>query len=230
MPILYYTSDDGDVNDLRPMTEDEQLATYQQLKDEDPTILADLYLDFHDFGQIEFLIFRDRLSSAVLMSNAARKALTEAMSRLEAKRADGSYIDPEWPAESGDYFDMTEHVTNDAYRISLGATIVTAVAALESLLIDLTPAPKPQGLSRLLQAFLTRYNVPATQADDIMAMSRSIAKRRNTFAHSLYGSYWETDPSIAAMFTPGTMEDTLHVVGQVAVLIDDIVQTGSPAP
>jgi hypothetical protein len=211
------------------MTKDEQITEYEHFKGEDPTILADLYLDFYYFDQIEFLIFRDRLSSAILMSNAAQKALAEAIARLEAMRADGSYIDPHWPAESGDYFDTTEHVTNDAYRISLGATIVTAVAALESLLIDLTPDPKPQGLSRLLQAFLDRYDVPGAPADALTTMSRRVAERRNTFAHSLYGSYWETDSSIAAMFTPETMEDTLHTVGRIAVAVDQIVQAGRPS-
>ena len=38
-------------------------------------MLADLYLDFNDFDQIEFFIFRDRLSAAVLIANSVKKSL-----------------------------------------------------------------------------------------------------------------------------------------------------------
>jgi hypothetical protein len=41
------------------MTKDEAIQTYRQVADEDIDMLADLYLDFNDFDQIEFLIFRD---------------------------------------------------------------------------------------------------------------------------------------------------------------------------
>ncbi len=61
--------DNEDPDRLRPMTKDEAIQTYRQVADEDIDMLADLYLDFNDFDQIEFLIFRDRLSAAVLIAN-----------------------------------------------------------------------------------------------------------------------------------------------------------------
>jgi hypothetical protein len=96
------------------------------------------------------------------------------------------------------------------------------------LLIDLAPdgASKRLGLSRQIQAFLERFKVSAVQAQHIAQLSSAVGKRRNTFAHSLTRSYWETDASVAAMFTPVAMEDTLYAIGRLAVLIEEIVLNG----
>jgi hypothetical protein len=205
------------------MTRDEAIEAYRQIGNEEPEPLADLYLDFHLFSQVEFLIFRDRLSSAILISNSAKKAIDEFVSKFETIRKDGSRRVPGWEAESDLVLDESLGVTTDAYQISIGATILTAVAALESLLIDLTPdsEPMPKGLYRLMQAFLSRHEMPAPQADVIVKMIQEVGKRRNTFAHSLTGSYWETDETIAAMFTPQALEDTLYTVGKIAVLMEE---------
>lgn len=220
--MSYYKADDGNPNSLRPMTKDEAIETYLLTADEDPTVLADLYIDFHDFGQVEFLIFRDRLSSAVLISNLTEKAIAELASKFEAMQKDGSHRVPGWEGESDLVLEESLGVTGDAYKLSIGATIVTAVAALESLLIDLIPdsEPRPEGLYRLLQAFLRRYKVPKAQAKVIDEMGLKVGKRRNTFAHSLTGSYWEKDEQVAAMFTPEIMEDTLYTAGKLAVLME----------
>lgn len=110
------------------MTKEENIAAYGAMADDDPTVLADLYIDFHDFSQIEFLIFKDRLSSAVLISKSAKRGIDALMSKFEAQRKDGSYLVPGWEAESGDVFSQTVGVTEDAYRLMIGATILTAVA------------------------------------------------------------------------------------------------------
>jgi hypothetical protein len=147
------------------------------------------------------------------------------MSKFEAKREDGSYLISGWESESDLALSEALTVTNDAHNLSLGATIVTAVAALESLLIDLTPdsEPKPRGLAPLLLAFLRRYGVSESQTATMTETGKKLRVRRNTFAHSLTGSYRETDPSVAAMFTSETMEDTLYTVGRLAVLMERIV-------
>lgn len=100
-----------------------------------------------------------------------------------------------------------------------------AVAALESLLIDLTPdsEPKPRGLHRLLLAFLRRYRVLKSRSEHITEMELSVGRRRNAFAHTLTGSYFANDRSLQAMFTPETMEDTLYTVGKIAVLMEELV-------
>ena len=50
-----------------------------------------------------------------------------------------------------------------------------------------------------------------------------MGRPRNTVAHSLTGSYWETDESIAAMLTTEAMEDNLYTVGTMAILMEEIV-------
>ena len=228
--MTYYTAKNEDLDDLRPMTRDEAVETYWLTVDDEPDRIADLYIDFHDFSQVEFLVFKNRLSSAVLISNEAKKSIAALESKFGTMREDGTYIVPGWEAESGITLDEALGVTQDAYDISIGATIATAVAALESLLIDLASegVSKHLGLSRHIQAFLKRYEVPAVRAQHIAQLGRTVGKRRNTFAHSLTGSYWETDDSIAAMFTPETMEDTLYTIGKLAVLIEEIVLNGPP--
>jgi hypothetical protein len=223
--VTYYTTENDDSNSIRPMTEEESIEAYRQIIEEQPDALADLYIDFYDFVQIESLIFKHRLSAAMLIFNAASHGIDELMSKFEAKREDGSYLVSGWEAESNLVLSEAQGVTNDAYNLSIGATIVMAVAALESLLIDLIPdsEPKPRGLYRLLHAFLRRYGVPESQAAVITEMGKKLRDRRNTFAHSLNGSYWEIDPSVAAMFTSETMEDTLYTVGRLAVMIERIV-------
>lgn len=78
-------------------------------------------------------------------------------------------------------------------------------------------------MRKLIQAFLDRCEVPNSQAYTIAKMGQRVGKPRNTFAHSLTGSYWETDESIAAMFTTEAMEDSLYTVGTMAILIEEIV-------
>lgn len=207
------------------MTKDEAIQTYRQVADEDIDMLADLYLDFNDFDQIEFLIFRDRLSAAVLIANSVKKSLNGLASKYDAMRVDGSYAVPGWETETSENFDEKVGIPGAADQISIGATILTAVAALESLLIDLTPdsEPRVRRLRKLIQAFLDRYEVPNSQAYTIAKMGQRVGRPRNTFAHSLTGSYWETDESIAAMFTTEAMEDSLYTVGTIAILIEEIV-------
>jgi hypothetical protein len=225
MTMTYFTSDGQDPNKLRPMTKEESIQMYHELVDEAPDMLADLYIDFYDFDVIEFLIFKDRLSAAVLIANSAKKALDDWASKFEAMREDRSYIVPGWETESRHVLDEKVGITHDAYQISIGATILTAVAALEGLLIDLVgdKKPKTEGLFNLMQAFLRIHDVPEPEARSIIQLLRKVSKRRNTFAHSLTGSYWETDQSIKDMFTPEAMEDTLYAVGEIGVQLQEIM-------
>lgn len=223
---MYFHADKyGDPDLSRPMNKKESIEFYWLNAYEDPSLLADLYLDFYDFSQIEFLIFRDRLSSAILVSNAAKKTIAEIESKFKAQQKSGSHRIPGWEGESDMGLEENLGIIENTYRISIGATIVTAVAALESLLIDLTPNsdPKPRGLHRLLLAFLKRYKVPKSQSEHITEMELKVGRRRNTFAHTLTGSYFANDKSLQAMFTPETMVDTLYTVSKIAILMEELV-------
>ena len=228
--MTYYLSeDDGSGPEPgRPMTRDEMLSEYPEISKDDPTFLADLYIDFHDFDRIEFLVFKDRLSSAVFIAAMARRGIDEVLTRSEITRKNGSHRVPGWEGESEMALDEAVGIAKYSYKISIGATIVTAVAALESLLADLasTSRPSRRGLHSLLQAFLRQHRVPSDEAAIITGLERKIAERRNTFAHSLTGSYWGDAPSLASMFTSETMEDTLHTVGELSVWLERIVSRG----
>src|ERR1019366_3686995 len=128
-----------------------------------------------------FLVFRGRLSSAVLISRSASKSMAELETKLKDTLEQVSRTAKS--AEETMGLEESLGVTEDAYRIAVGATILTAVAALESLLIDLAPdsAPKPRGLQRLLRAFLERHEVMAAQSAEISEMTHKVAKRRNVF-------------------------------------------------
>ena len=229
----YYPPDENGLPDFQnpiPMTRGELIEIYQDTADDEPASLADLYIDFHDFRQIEFLIFRDRLSSAVLIFNSVRQSLVELQSKFKRALKDGSQRTPGWEGESDEFVNEQIGVAEEAYKISLGATITTAVAALESLLIDLAPepAPKLRGLSKRLNAFLSHHKVANSEAKTIRKMAKRVGDRRNAFAHALTGSYFERDKSTEAMFTLESMEDPLYSIGKVAVMIEGIVLAGHP--
>lgn len=221
--MTYYLLDD-DGETFHPMTHDEMVRSYHEYADEEPTSLADLYTDFHDFDWPVFLVFKSRLSSAVLISRAARRGIDEALAKFEAQQADASHRLPGWERESDMMLRETIGVTKDSYEVSAGATIAAAVAALESLLIDLLGSPdipRRGGLIPRLEAFLRQQHVPDDQAQDIIEQCKAIAKPRNAFAHSLTGSHWhpsEKDVTLAAE----TMENTLFAVGRFAILLEEI--------
>jgi hypothetical protein len=49
------------------------------------------------------------------------------------------------------------------------------------------------------------------------------------FAHTLTGSYFERNKAIQAMFTAEMLEDTLYTVGNIAILLEEIVLAGTAA-
>jgi hypothetical protein len=204
---------------------DDDVEMYWATIDEDPTTLADLYLDFHIFSRIEFGIFRDRLSAAILVARAAKKQINQLEEHFKTQQQDGSHIVPGWEAESDDYLGVNMGTVETAYHLYIGATTVTAVAALEALLMDLTPDDEalPRGLHRLWIAFLDRYKVIGETRLRMIQQEQKIGKRRNTFAHALTGPYFSREKSIQDMFTEGTLQDTLQTVGNLAVEMEMLV-------
>ncbi len=80
----------------------------------------------------------------MLIANPVKKSLSGLASKYDAMRLDGSYAVPGWETETSENFDEKVGIPRPAYQISIGATILTAVVALESLLIDLTPDSEPR--------------------------------------------------------------------------------------
>jgi hypothetical protein len=151
---MYYHGDDtGNLDPSRPFTDSEHVEAYWAIVDDDPTALADLYLGFHDFNRVEFLLFKDRLSAAILVARSAMKANSELDARFEQRRKDGSHLVPGWEAESDGALDESIGVVHGAQEIAVGAAILTAVAALELLLKELSSTVTVQVVGSGVQGF-----------------------------------------------------------------------------
>jgi hypothetical protein len=129
--MYFHVDDKGDPDLSRPLTQLEHVEAYWANADNDPDSLANLYLNFHDFGRVEFLLFRGRLSTAILVARSARNATSRLKARLEQQRQDGSHRVTGWEAESDDVLEESLGIVQNTQEIAIGAAILTAVAALE---------------------------------------------------------------------------------------------------
>ncbi|WP_146605677.1 hypothetical protein [Micromonospora craterilacus] len=221
---MYFHADErGDPDLSRPLTQLEHVQVYWANADNDPESLADLYLNFHDFGRVEFLLFKGRLSAAILVARSARIATSRLMARLEQQRRDGSHRVPGWEVESDDVLEESVGVVQDAEEIAIGSAILAAVAALELLLKELSDSTgKRSGLDQTLKDFLTRRNASSDETERIIKMVSRVRERRNSFAHTLTGSYWD-QPTTERILTPESMDDTLFTIGKIAIALEALV-------
>jgi hypothetical protein len=91
--LNYFHADaDGNPDLSRPMTKAEIVEMYWLTVDEEPSTIADLYLDFYIFRRIEFLIFSDRLSAAILVARAAKKEMNKLEEHFKTQQEEGSHI------------------------------------------------------------------------------------------------------------------------------------------
>jgi len=212
------------------MTQEELVATYWAGVDDAPDLLADLYLDFHDFDGIEFVMFKNRLSSAILVSRSARAGNSQLATQFEEQRRDGSHRVPGWEEESDIVLGESIDVVDDAQAIAIGATILSAVTALELLLKELSPEEGGRGgLDRNLRDFLARYEASADEEARILEMTSKVRRRRNDFAHTLTGSHWISSLGRPSL-TSDDLEDTLFKVAEIAIEIEGLVKRGRPRP
>jgi hypothetical protein len=228
--MYFHLDDRGNPGVLHPLTQLEHVEAYWSSVDDNPNSLADLYLNFHDFDRIEFVLFKDRLSAAILVARSAGSATSQLRAGLEQQRQDGSHLIPGWEAESDNVLDDSLGVVRDAQEIAIGATILTAVAALELLLKELsTGAGGRSGLEQTLKHFLARQAASPDEAKRIIEMVSKVRRRRNSFAHALTGSYWDR-PTAGEMFTPESMDDTLFTVAQVAIALEALIGRRNNTP
>jgi hypothetical protein len=219
---MYYHADDkGDPS--RRLSQLEHVEAYWADIDNDPHSLADIYLNFHDFDRIEFLLFKDRLSAAILVARSARNATSRLETRIKQHRQAGSHRVPGWEAESDDALEESLGVVQDAQEIAIGAAILTAVAALELLLKELSPnTGSRRGLDQILKGFLVQRNATPDETKRIIEMISRVRNRRNFFAHTLTGSYWGR-PTEVDIFTHESMNDTLFTVAEIAISLEALV-------
>lgn len=220
----YHATDDGMPDFSRPITDPEMVQLYRDLADQHPHTLADLYVNFHQFDQVEFLVFKDRLSAAILVSNSTQHSVDEVRAGFAQQKKDGSHRVKGWEGETDDILDDDIYVADNALAISIGASMLTAAAALEGLLKDLVPegGKSHGGLTQLVKDFLRRNDVEQKDREEILAMVGKVSERRNAFAHTLIGSYWaKEEPGFK--FDRPTLDDTLFTVGEIALALEDVM-------
>ncbi|MFD6677754.1 hypothetical protein ACFWDA_25770 [Rhodococcus zopfii] len=208
------------------MTMGEVVEIYWATQDEEPSSASDIYLDFHKFDTIEFIIFADRLSSAVLVYRSACSQLEHMRQRFLQQKATGGHRVAGWEGESDIGLDENIGVVKESYTIAAGAATVTAVAALESLLIDLVPddqAP-PKGLHDLMEDFLNRHghSLSRSQRKSLVGRELRVNQRRNQFAHALAGSYFGRSKASRQMFTDEALDENFRIVAYLAIKIEEL--------
>jgi hypothetical protein len=115
----------------------------------------------------------------------------------------------------------------DSYEIAIGAATVTAVAALESLLLDLIPEnqlpPKEESaIHKLMTIFMKRRGVTRSKRRRINILLHKVSERRNQFAHAFTGSYFYPNELVESMFTKRAIEDTFSTVVELAVFMEKL--------
>lgn len=164
---LWFHADSENNMPSERMTLPEMVQSYWEAADHCPEVLAALYVNFHQFDQLEFLIFYNRLSSAILVSNATRQSVDAKKRELHQTMHDGSHRFPGWEGESDMVLEEQMSIVEDAQKISIGATMLTAVVALESLLKDLVPdgASARSGLQQLTREYLVRNDASSQEVN-----------------------------------------------------------------
>lgn len=79
------------------------------------------------------MIFKDGLSTVILVANSIRQSLGSVKAQFEQQKKDGSHRIPGWEGEADVLLDEKLFIVDNAQEISIGATMPTAEAAMESL-------------------------------------------------------------------------------------------------
>ncbi|WP_255788331.1 hypothetical protein, partial [Mycobacteroides abscessus] len=160
-----------------------------------------------------------------LMYRSTRDQLKEMRGKFLEVKQSGRHRVSGWEGESDMAMDENLGVIEDAYIIAAGTATVAAVAALESLLIDLVPDDQdaPSGLHDLLTGFLDAHGrLSRSKRRSLIGKELKIGKRRNQFAHALMGSYFDQSNASSGMFTEEALEETFYVVASLAIEIEKL--------
>lgn len=230
---MYYKNNPDDIDNLLPMSHEEMVELYWQTSENEPDMLADLYFDFHSFDKVEFLVFRGRLSSAIYVVRASTAAATRNLRLFKSIRSTGEHRISGWEAESDHVLDEQEGVVSEAVSVAYGAAVLSAVAALETLIGDLLPSnvgpAGKSGLHRKFESLLRGTNISTDDRVSLMELVKTVAARRNAFAHELIGSYWQSpnerdnSTSYHIVFDEETLEDTLFKIGEIATRLESLM-------
>ncbi|BDT91501.1 hypothetical protein IFM12275_14770 [Nocardia sputorum] len=235
---MYYREDPDGSEELVPLSHDEMVADYWASGTEWPEALADLYVDFHVFSRVEFLVFQSRLSAAVFLARSTeataqrtQEVLTQGRKSIVGARHDSVFWDE---GAAVDNVDENLYALDEARAIACGAATMTAVAALESLVDDILSGVAPLakssgGLNQKMTRLLDRIGPPPEIRADVESAVKILRDRRNDYAHALTGSPWPPAQTGGTCrphtkFDGETMSDTLFEVGSLAIWLEEQVE------
>ncbi|MEU7753748.1 hypothetical protein [Micromonospora sp. NPDC049171] len=186
---------------------------------------------------VEFVQFDNRLAALIWLHRSLSRTLTDGIGRLRSLRASGQHLDPRrWGHTDADrsWFGPGEYdhvvgeslaiLETDATSIGGGVVIMSATAALESLMTDLLDQPGDEplhrtGLRRKAAALSERWG-GHTDQESLQDHIHWLADRRNAFAHNLidHEGPWPRSP-LPGRFDATEVEEALQRVGQAAFIL-----------
>ncbi len=220
----YHGTEDGDIDLSHPMTHGEVVELYWAAQQDEPSSASDIYFDFHKFDVVQFILFADRLSSAILVYRAARNQIEKFREQILADNESDTYATAGWGAERKILVEGNISILNESLYTVAGAVTVAAVAALESLLKDLDErsAATNSGLQKRADYFLGEHSSTCEKRDLKLFRKKLalVARRRNQFAHNLTGSYFDRSQDASQMFTDNSVEETFQTVADLGIGIE----------
>lgn len=211
---------------FQPMDHEQMEDFYRIFAPEDPSMLADRYIEFTDFRRIEFLVFKDRLSTALYMHTQLKNTIDRDLSERREAVSKGDHRIEGWEGESDQVAEDIDQLLQTSMQIQAGAAVLTAVAALEALLghIRASQPTKKQGdgLVSTAKVVTRELGFPVPARDSFLTSILHVARLRNQFAHQLDGGLWNHGPDIVT-FDEAVAEDAFMTVGRLAVSLNDHV-------
>ncbi|WP_405673669.1 hypothetical protein [Streptomyces sp. NBC_01530] len=151
--------------------------------------LGDDYF-FSVHGRVEFIVFEYRVASLVWLRDRTVHTIDTELAELRATRTSGAHRVPGWEGESDLVLDESLAVLDeDTRQIGAGIIVVSAAAALESLMNQMLSQPSDTrlhraGLARKAEALAARWQI-AINVTEFLEDVAWLRKRRNAFAHRL---------------------------------------------
>ncbi|MHC3475300.1 hypothetical protein ACYF6T_42470 [Streptomyces sp. 7R007] len=148
----------------------------------------DYFVSAH--GRVEFIVFEYRVASLAWLRDRTVRSVDAELAELRAARIRGAHRVPGWEGESDLVLDESLGVLDtDTRQIGAGIVVMSAAAALESLMNQMLDRPSDvrlhrAGLARKADELAVRWQA-AIDATEFLEDVAWLKKRRNAFAHRL---------------------------------------------
>lgn len=175
-------------------------------------------------GRVEFIVFEYRVASLAWLRDRTVRSIDAELAELRTTRTSGVHRVPGWEGESDLVLDESLAVLDGETRqIGAGIIVLSAAAALESLMNHLLDQPSDTRLHRaglarkadeLAARWQTAFNVTEFRED-----VGWLRKRRNDFAHRLIDD--EPSPTPAEVFDDGAAHEALLRTSAIAWMLEE---------